>query len=111
MHTPDKIFPVFFAVWIAVGLGQFFFFRFNKDIPLKKRLFPRFAVGAGILFGLFILIMVPWPAALIPMPIIAAITWINIRMNRVCDACGKILINPQWWSKMTFCPYCGAKLS
>ena len=55
--------------------------------------------------------MAPWPAALLFLPFIAVIIWLNIRMMRFCDACGKMMINHQWWSTMNFCPYCGAKLS
>jgi hypothetical protein len=54
--------------------------------------------------------VVPWPATLLFVPFIGLITWLNIRMTRFCDGCGKILINQQWWTRMNFCPYCGRKL-
>jgi hypothetical protein len=110
MIAPGTVFPLFFAVWIALAAGGFLFFTSNKDVALKKRWFPRLAFGAGALFALVVFLMAPWPAALLFAPFIALITWMNIRMTRFCDACGRILINHQWWSKMNFCPYCGSKL-
>ena len=110
MITPGAVFPVFIAVWAALGIGGFVFFTRTKDIALKRRTFPRFVIGAGVLFGLVIAAMAPWPAVLLFTPFIGAITWLNIRMTRFCDACGKTLIHQMWWSKMNFCPFCGAKL-
>ena len=103
--------PAFFVIWAALGIGGFWFFATNKDVALKKRVFPRLAIGAGVVFGLVIAAAAPWPAVLLFTPFIGVITWLNIRMTRFCDGCGKLLINHQWWSTMKFCPYCGAKLS
>lgn len=111
MIEPEAVIPVFFAVWAALALGGFLFFALNKDVALKRRLFPRLAIAAGVLFGGVIALMAPWPAFLLFVPFIALIVWLNIRMTRFCGACGKILINHQWWSTMNFCPYCGAKLA
>ena len=111
MFTPANVFPVFFVFWIALAAGGFLFFVFNKDVALKKRVFPRLVIGAGAVFGLVIFIAAPSPVALLFAPFIALITWLNIRMTRFCAACGKMLINHQWWLRMAFCPYCGAKLS
>jgi hypothetical protein len=82
----------------------------NKDVALKKRIFPRMAIGAGAFFAAVIALMAPWKAVLLFAPFIALITWLNIRMTRFCGVCGKMLINHQWWSSMNFCPHCGAKL-
>jgi hypothetical protein len=110
MVTPGAVFPVFFFVWVALAIGGFVFFTTNKDAARKRRLFPRLAIGAGAAFGLVIAAMAPWPAALLFIPFIGVITWLNIRMTRFCDACGRTLINHAWWAKMNYCPYCGAKL-
>jgi hypothetical protein len=111
MVEPKAVFPVFFFVWVALGIAGFLFFTLNKDVALKRRLFPRLAIGAGVLFSLVIAAMAPLRAALLFIPFIGVITWINIRMTRFCDACGRTLINQQWWAKMRFCPYCGVKLA
>ena len=110
MPAPREIFPAFFVIWIALSLGGTLFFVFSKDLALKKALFPRLTIGAGVLFGLAVATAAPWPAALLFAPFIALISWLNIRMTRFCDACGRMLINQMWWSKMAFCPYCGTKL-
>ncbi len=111
MVTPGAVFPVFVVVWAALGLVSYLFFARNKDVALKKRIFPRLAIGAGAAFGLVISLMAPWPAVLLFFPFIGLITWLNIRMTRFCDGCGKMLINHQWWTTMNFCSHCGAKLS
>lgn len=111
MVAPGAVFPVFFFVWAALAVGGFLFFTLNKDVARKRRLFPRLVIGAGVLFALVIAFMAPWPAALLFIPFIGVISWLNIRMTRFCGGCGKILINHQWWSRMNFCPYCGAKLT
>jgi hypothetical protein len=110
MVTPGAVFPVFFVIWAALAVGSLIFFTSNKDVALKKRVFPRLVIGSCAVFGLVIFIMAPWPAALLFAPFLALIAWLNIRMTRFCDACGKMLINHQWWSTVKFCPFCGAKL-
>ncbi len=109
MVEPRSIFPFFF-IWAILGLGSFLFFAKSKDVSLKKRVFPRIAIGAGVLLWLVIAASAPWQVLLFFTPFLGAVTWLNIRMTRFCDACGTILINHQWWSQMKFCPYCGAKL-
>ena len=110
MVTPGTVIPVFFVVWAALGVGGFLFFTRTKDVARKKRLFPRLAIGAGVLFGLVIALMAPWTAVILFTPFIGLITWLNIRMTRFCDGCGKMLINHQWWTTMNYCSHCGAKL-
>lgn len=110
MLEPKAVFPGFFVLWIALAIGGFLFFNLEKDAAQKRLYFPRFVVGAGALFALVIALIAPWPAALLFLPFIGLISWLNIRMTRFCDACGRTLINQQWWTKMSYCPYCGKKL-
>lgn len=110
MIAPAAVLPVFVVVWAALAVGGFVFFARNKDAARKRRYFPRLAIGAGALFALVIASMAPWPATLLFLPFIGVIAWLNIRMTRFCDGCGRTLINQAWWSKMNFCPYCGVKL-
>jgi hypothetical protein len=108
--TPAAVLPVFAVVWAAFAIGGFLFFARNRDAARKRRYFPRLAIGAGVVFALVIAFIVPWPALFLFIPFIGVIVWLNIRMTRFCDACGRTLINQAWWSKMLFCPYCGEKL-
>lgn len=110
MIAPAAVIPVFIAVWAALAVGGVWFFALNKDAARKRLYFPRFAIGAGVLFGLVIAVMAPLPAILLFVPFIAFITWLNLRMTRFCDGCGRTLINQAWWARMNFCPYCGKKL-
>ena len=110
MITPAAVIPVFLVVWVALAAGGFMFFAFNKDVARKRLYFPRYVIGAGVLFGLIIAFMAPLPATLLFLPFIALISWLNIRMTRFCGGCGRLLINQQWWVRMKFCPYCGEKL-
>lgn len=110
MITPAAVIPAFVAAWAALTIGGFLFFARNKDAARRRAFFPRLAVGAGVLFGLLIAGTAPWPATLMFLPFIGIVTWLNVRMTRFCDACGRTLISQAWWAKINFCPYCGEKL-
>lgn len=110
MLEPKAVFPVFFVLWIALAVGGFLAFHLEKDVAQKRLYFPRYAIGTGALFALVIALMAPWPAALLFLPFIALISWLNIRMTRFCDGCGRMSINQLWWQKMNYCAYCGKKL-
>ena len=110
MLEPKALFPGFFVLWIALGVAGFYFFHVEKDAARKRLYFPRFMIGAGALFALVVALLIPWPAVLLFLPFVALITWMNIRMTRFCSACGKTIVNQQWWTKMRYCPYCGEKL-
>jgi len=49
----------------------------------------------------------PW--ALLCAPVFAIAGFAMYKMTKFCDSCGKMLDN-RGWSKMNFCPRCGAKL-
>ena len=102
--------PSFFAVWVVLSLGSVLFFTTSKDLALKKWVFPRLVAGSGAVFALLVGLTAPFPLFLFFAPFVALIVWLNIRMTRFCDACGRMLINHMWWSQMIYCPRCGAKL-
>src|SRR3569832_601005 len=106
MLEPKVVMPGFLVLWRALAAGGFLIFQLEKDAAKKRRYFPRFAAGAGALFALMIALMAPLPAVLLFLPFIALITWLNIRLTKFCGGCGKTIINQQWWTTMSYCPYC-----
>jgi hypothetical protein len=111
MKPHEEIVPFFFAVWVILGVGSALFFHFNRDAQLKKRLMPFFIIGTGVLFALFVLIMTGQPRILLFLvPAVALISWMNLRIINVCNACGRTVYNNVWFSKAEYCSKCGAKL-
>jgi len=106
---PKTVFPVFFVIWIALGILGLVYFNSDKSVAEKRRYFPRFVIGAGALFALVVFLMVPWGAGLLFAPFVVLVTWMNLRMTRFCD-CGRVVVNQTWWRKMIYCPFCGKKL-
>jgi hypothetical protein len=103
-------FSVFMAVWIAFGLGWFIWER--KATPSdKKRLLPYSIWIGGVVFGAGVLWLHPtWETAAVIVPAVALISFINSKLMRACDSCGK-LIYPTDLSKPRYCSKCGAELS
>ena len=46
----DQVIPVFFAIWVALGLFSAGFFFLNKNAQLKRKVWPPFVVTTGVLF-------------------------------------------------------------
>jgi hypothetical protein len=106
------IFKIFFIFWVILGVGSFLFFRFYKNLELKKKLWVPFIITIGIIFGSFVWFMVRDLRVLyLLVPAIAFISFLNIKLNRFCNSCGRLIYNAMWFSKMEFCPKCGAKFS
>ena len=108
----QDIFPIFFVVWIALGVAGFFLFYVSKNVQFKKRYFPWYAILAGVLFISFGLGMgFPLEILYFTVPGVALITFLNIRSTKFCDNCGRTIINQAWFSKVEYCGKCGAKLN
>lgn len=107
----QRVFPIFFGVWIVLGLISAGFFFFNNNAALKRKVFPPFVIGVGVLFLAFVALM-GFPAGMffIIVPAIVLITFLNLRSTRFCNACGKTLINQNFLSAPKFCSKCGAAL-
>ncbi|HEY1049623.1 MAG TPA: hypothetical protein VGE39_07700 [Prosthecobacter sp.] len=81
--------------------------------PLKRRIWPWFSVGTAVVFAAFVYGTVGRrnPGTLgIMLPALLIITWMNVRMTRFCDACGKTITQRTPFSKDAFCSRCGAPL-
>ena len=78
--NPDQIFPVFFGVWVVLGLFSAGFFFLNKNAPLKRKVWPPFVVVAGVLFIGFAMAMgFPSQMLFVMVPVVALITYLNLR--------------------------------
>ena len=113
-NTPEQqqAFTVFAICWVALGIASFVFFHFNLQAALKRRVFPFFVVAVGIIFGAFLIYMTRGfsQVLFIAVPMIALITFLNIRMTRLCDSCGRTLYRQPVFTRPGFCPHCGAQL-
>jgi hypothetical protein len=114
-HTEWRIGGIFaacIAFSIALGIASFFFFQFNRDSRLKRRVWPALVVGYGILFVAFVLYETRGNTLVLflTVPAVIVISFLNLRGTRFCDSCGRTLYRQPVFSQSQFCPYCGAPL-
>jgi hypothetical protein len=108
----ENIFPVFFVVWVALGLAGFFLFYRGKDAQFKRKYFTWYVILAGVLFISFGLAMgFPSEALYFMVPAVALITYLNIKSTKFCDNCGSTIVNQMWLTRAERCAKCGAKLN
>ncbi len=109
--NPDEIFPMFFGTWVVLGIISFIIFFVSKDAQLKRKLWKTFVIGTGALFIGFVYLMGFGDEAFyIMVPAVILISFLNIRVTKFCDACGKTIINQNFLGKPEFCSKCGEKL-
>ncbi len=108
----DIVFPIFFGVWILLGIFSAAFFFFNNDAALKRKVYPPFVVGVGILFLVFGALtgFAKHPFIYVLVPMVGLITFLNLRSTKFCDSCGKTLFNQSPFAPAKFCSRCGANL-
>ena len=108
----DQIFPIFFGVWVVLGIAGFLLFYVSKNVAFKRRYFAWFTALAGFLFLAFAAAMgAPVFMLAFMTPLVALITYLNIRGTQFCGACGRTLIQQMPFSRARFCSKCGAALS
>ncbi len=107
-----NVFFTFFIVWVILGISSFLFLQFNRNAALKRRIFPGFVVGVGVVFGCFVAYMSRGhlQVLFVAVPMITLITFLNLRKTRFCDSCGRTLYQQPIFSSSQFCPRCGAQL-
>lgn len=93
-----------------MGVASAAFFYLNKDAPLKRKLFPPFAIGAGVLFLVIVWADLGGNGIFFLVPFVGLITFLNIRMTKFCDTCGRTLTRQDPFSPPKFCSKCGASL-
>jgi uncharacterized membrane protein YeiB len=109
--SDEQKFMIFFCTWIGLALCGFLAFSLNKNAQIKRKYFPIYVVGIGIAFIGFVHWMFPpEPRFLIVYPAIALISFLNIKMTKFCDECGKTNFPRNAFSALKFCQKCGASL-
>jgi hypothetical protein len=104
-----QVFPIFFGVWVVLGLCSAAFFFLNKNAVLKRRVWPPFVVGTGVLFlGFAMAIGLPAEIMYVAVPAVVAITLLNLRAVQFCGSCGATQMSQNPFSKATYCSKCGA---
>jgi len=112
MFNPEVVFPIFFGTWVVLGIASIFMFFVNKNAAQKRKVWPPFVIGVGVLFAFFIYLMgFPVEVFAIFGPAIFIITILNLRTVVFCDSCGKTIMNQNPFSKPEYCQKCGSKLN
>jgi hypothetical protein len=109
---------IFVGTWIVLGIGGFIAFYLSKDVSFKRRWFPRYVIGGGVLFVVFattLTVLESRSASALGMlvvmvPMVVLITYLNLKFTKFCDTCGATLVDHNWFSPMKFCSKCGALL-
>ena len=111
MHpaNPSEAFVVFFVIWVLLGLFSAGFFLVNRNAGLKRKIWPWFVVGAGVLFLGFVGFSGGYQILYFAGPAVALITIMNLRLVKFCDSCGKTIYKA-FLSPPKFCSQCGAQL-
>lgn len=111
---PHPEFGTFFvATWAILMIAGLWLNFIDRNIARKKRLLPVFIVGAGVLFAVFASLIIADLRVItfFIVPAIVLVTFLNLRLTRVCSSCGRTVINGGSWLEIPkYCPRCGAKL-
>ena len=106
----EQRFYVFFGVWAVLGVASALF-AWRAPVEAKRKWFPRTTIGAGILFVIFTYWITRAPQTLvITIPAVALITYLNLKLTKICPHCGATLQNLSWFTRMRYCKKCGAEL-
>jgi len=115
--TDKDVFPIFFAIWVLLAIGGYFFLDYKKNAEFKRRWHPRFVIFAGLLFICFVFILTSLNPRksnslgemFFAVPFVILIIFLNIRMTKFCSKCGKTIYSRSF-SIPKFCSNCGASL-
>lgn len=114
---PPIAFGVFMATWIVLAVICLVGYLVLSPAA-KRRWYPRMTILAGTLFPIFVFAIsasdLGWRRGLAVLafvvPASAAITYANLKANRICLHCGRLV---QSWGRLWpvhFCPKCGRPL-
>jgi hypothetical protein len=111
MKPHPEITPWFIATWIVLGIVGLWSMYLDKDVARKKRLLPVFIIGSGALFVVFVfLISGSFGILAFMIPAVVLISFLNLRMIRICSACGRTIHSGMWFTRPEYCSKCGASL-
>lgn len=110
----ENNFFIFFFGWGLINLTGFLFFKFYKNIYVKKIVFPIFVIFTGIVFAYFTWSLMGYRSdpflLFVFFPMIALISFLNIKNTRFCLNCGNIAYSQNWLKRITECPKCNKPL-
>lgn len=106
---------ILFGAWMALCLAVALFYLLSRNASLKRKLHPVIVIGVGVVFVLLLLAsaLTSDTAAgmlLLGVPAIVAITLLNLRLVKFCDACGLTVQTSNPFRPTKFCPHCGGPL-
>jgi hypothetical protein len=102
--------PYFFVGWAALGTSGWWWVSSRKIPAQKRRALRVMAITASVVFGAFIgLSAKPSMGLLVIGGVLIFITYVNIKLVKVCDSCAAIS-RPQGLTPLAHCYKCGAKL-
>lgn len=112
MGGKGPVFFAFFVVWAILGISSFLFFHLNRDAKTKKKIFPFFVIGVGIIFSTFVAWSSDWAPFVLFffIPAVGLITFLNLRTTKFCESCGRTLYKQSLLDPPRFCPHCGNQL-
>ena len=83
----------------------------STNVEQKKKYFKLFLTAVSLLFfGLIWTMDFPVFVLAIAVPIVVLIMYINTKMIRFCESCGKMVIPLLSFSPPRHCSHCGEKL-
>jgi hypothetical protein len=106
------ILPFQTLVIICLGYGALVFaLLLTRSLPLKRRLLRPLIIFGGFLFvGGLVLTGFPFHMIVVAIPMIALLTWINLRLKHYCNACGSTVWRNNPFARPRICAHCGADL-
>jgi hypothetical protein len=112
MFEPNRVFPIFIATWIILGISSFVFFYLGKNGRLKRRLWPVNVVFVGILFVVFVSLMkLPREMYIMLIPSIFLISVMNMFMVKFCLSCGHMVMIQNPFKRPNKCSKCNSELN
>jgi hypothetical protein len=110
--SQQEVAPIFIGTWIVLAvLSSAIFFPRGVKAAIKRRLWPVFGIATGVLFVMFVWLMDRKTSELFLMiPVVALITFINLRSIRFCLFCNSLQRSPNFIVAPKFCQKCGHAL-
>jgi hypothetical protein len=118
--TTDRILVTIFGTYFALWVVGVIIFYPGNNAEFKRWWWPRYVIGAAILFGCTVVVTVLasrslWAIFLLVIftpaliGIIASSCYSSISMTKICERCGRINF-PYGMHDPTMCMKCGADL-
>lgn len=106
----------FIPTFLVMGVVSFLLFHIRKNAAFRRKWFPRFAILWGVWLVFFSSTMAVlksrsfeslWELVFL-VPAVALIIYLGIKFTKFCDQCGATVYKQNLFSRLRFCPKCGA---